>query len=114
MREDQAHWGSVVSATVFIALIAGICAYAVHVACFEPPPPIVRPDPGTPRGEYCAFVDPKAPWVSLTLGPTLLMTLVGLVLRKHRRLLISATLLLALALVANAVVSNNLTSALTI
>ena len=102
------------SATVFVALIAGICAYGVHQGCFHPGPPVSRPGAGTPRGEYCSFVNPKAPWISLTLGPTILMALVGVGLRKHLRLLAAAALLIGLLLIANAAVANSLDFSTTI
>ncbi len=101
--------------TVCVALIATACAAGVHTACFHPPPPVARPDPGTPRGEYCAVLVPWHPWVSLTVGPCLLVILPWVLLAPRRRVgVVILAALLCAALIANALIVNNLTSAATI
>jgi hypothetical protein len=95
------------------AAVGGVCALAVHHGCFHPPPPVELPDPGTPRAHYCDAVVASRPWILLTIAPTAVTALAGMLLPWR-----SALLLIALAvctvLVANAIVANSLTSALTI
>ena len=68
-----------------------------------------------PRGGgYCDAINATRPWLSLTFGPTLVMTLVALWARRLPWLVVGFALLMCGALIANATVANSLVSALTI
>jgi hypothetical protein len=97
-----------------VAATAAACAAGVHNGCFHPPPPVGRPDPSTPRGEYCRVVLSTKPWVLLIVGPSLLVLLAAAAARRNAFLVVSFAIVLCLILVANAIVANSLTSALTI
>jgi hypothetical protein len=112
--ERRAAWGLVVAATVFVALVAAATAAGVHHACFHPPPPVSRPDPGTPRGHYCDAINASDPWLSLTVGPMLLMLALGSLLRRRPWWISALAVTVAVVLIANTAVANQLESALTI
>jgi hypothetical protein len=97
-----------------VAFVSVCCALAVHNGCFHTPPPVSRPDPGTPRASYCNALIPTQPWVSLTVGPCLLVTLVAWLSRRRLWLTAGFALLICALAIANAVVLNSLTWALTI
>jgi hypothetical protein len=97
-----------------VAIVAVASAAALHQACFHPPPPVDRPDPGTPRGEYCAAILPWHPWVSLTVGPCVLLAALRLALPRRRTVTVGFALLLCVVLIANAAIVNSLQSAFTI
>jgi hypothetical protein len=99
---------------VGVAAVAVACAAAIHNGCFHPPPPVTRPDPGTPRGEYCKVVVFGKSWALLVLGPCSLVLLAAAVFRRASWLVVSFALVVCLILLANAVAANSLTSALTI
>lgn len=103
----------VASVVILVALVALCCAWAVHQACFHPPPPVTRPDGGTPRGGYCDAVNATRPWLSLTLGPTLAMTLIALSGRRLPWLVLAMAAIICAVMIANAIIANNLVSALT-
>jgi hypothetical protein len=107
-------WLALLALTAGVAVVALACAAGVHQACFHPPPPVDRPDPGTPRGEYCAAVLPWHPWLSLTLGPCLLVIALWMALPRRRVLVVGLAVAVCVALIANAAVVNSLESALTI
>jgi hypothetical protein len=98
---------------ILVALVALCCAWAVHEACFHPPPPVTRPDGGTPRGGYCDAINATRPWLSLTLGPTLVMALIALSARRLPWLVLAVAVIICVAMITNAIVAHNLVSALT-
>lgn len=98
----------------FIAVWSVLCAALVHNACFEISLPLSEPMSGTARADYCDSVNSVMPWVTLTLGPTIVMGVIGWVCRGRPRLVIAAVLVLSLLLIANAVLANNLTYSLTL
>jgi hypothetical protein len=108
------RWAWLFWLTLGVAVLAVICAAAVHNGCFHPPPPVSRPDPGTPRGEYCATLEPARPWISLTVGPCALVLLAGVAGQPWRSPAVFVAGALCMAMVANAIVVNSLVSALTI
>lgn len=113
-REWNLSLARLILLTAGVAVVATSCAAAVHVACFHPPPPVSRPETGTPRGEYCAVLVPWHPWVSLTVGPCVLVVVAWLLAPRWRLGVVVLAALLCAALIANAVIVNNLTWALTI
>jgi hypothetical protein len=108
------RWGWLLSLTLGVAITAAICAAAFHNGCFHPPPPVGRPDPGTPRGQYCAALLPAKPWMSLTLGPCVLVLLAGVAAHPWRAPAVFIAGAVCCAIVANAIVANTLVSALTV
>jgi hypothetical protein len=110
----KAQIAGVLVAVGVVAVCAAICAAVVHAACFHPPPPVTRPEPGTPRGEYCRAVLPWKPWVSFTLGPVALMAVGGSLGRRRAWVLAMMTLLICGVLIANASVADSLEFAYTI
>jgi len=99
---------------IAVAIVAGLCAAFTHLGCFHPPPPVTRPDPSTPRGEYCSVLNATRPWISLTAVPVLVMAALAFGARRHPRFVALGALLICLLLIANAGVANSLTSSLTI
>jgi hypothetical protein len=97
-----------------VALVAVACAAAVHTACFHPPPPVSRPEGGTPRGDYCAAIDPWRPWISLTVGPCLLVAALWLGFSRHRLMVVGFAVALCVALCINAGIANQLVFSYTI
>jgi len=94
--------------TGLVALVALATAFAVHQACFHPPVPFERPDPGTERAGYCEALQATDPWISLTVLPSLAMLAGGLLLRRRPRVAMALAALICAALVANALVANDL------
>lgn|GEM_PF-6026028 len=116
-RDTDKHalgWFPLLLVILGVAAVASICAAAIHNGCFHPPPPVTRPDPGTPRGEYCKVMVFGKPWALLVLGPCLLVLLVAAVFRRASSLVVSFAIVVCLILLANALAANSLTSALTI
>jgi hypothetical protein len=103
-----------VLAVVGVAGVAGLCAIATHQGCFHPGPPVSRPEPGTPRGEYCDALNAAYPWLSLTIVPGALMALAACGARKWPRVVAGIALFICLLLIANAAVANSLSYSLTI
>jgi hypothetical protein len=112
--ERKVGLGALILLIAVVALVGVASAAASHNACFHPPPPVTRPDPGTPRGEYCGVLTPLHPWLTLTISPCLLVAALWLATGRRRAPVVTLTLGLCVGLVANAIVVNNLTSALTI
>lgn len=110
----EAQIAGVLVAVGVVAVCAAICAAVVHAACFHPPPPVTRPEPGTPRGEYCEAVVRWKPWVSLTLGPVALMVVAGSLGRRRAWVLAIMALVICGVLIANATVVDSLEFAHTI
>lgn len=98
----------------FVAIWSVLCAALVHHACFDISLPLSEPMSGTARADYCDSVNSGMPWVTLTLGPTVLMGVIGWVCCRRPRLVIAAAFALSLLLIANAGVANNLTYSLTL
>jgi hypothetical protein len=99
---------------VLTALVAALGAAYVHHACFDPGPPVSRPDPGTSRGEYCSAIAPYRPWTSLIVAPVLVVAGVWLVSRRRAAVVWAFAVLLGTVLLVNAGVANSLEFALTI
>ena len=100
-------------ALLAVAATGGLCAIAVHHGCFNPPPPVSVPDPGTARATYCSAVIPAKPWIVMVLVPCVFVVLVGLVARTQR-VLVVWTIITCVILIANADAANSLNAALTI
>jgi hypothetical protein len=113
MDAARSRAGASMLAGAAVAAVGGICALAVHHGCFHPPPPVVLPDPGTPRARYCDAVVASKPWILLTIAPAVATALVGMLLSR-RPALVLVVLAVCAALAVNAIVANSLTSALTI
>jgi hypothetical protein len=104
----------VASGSVLVVVVVGaLSAIAVHRGCLHPPPPVVRPDPGTPRAEYCSAVIPTKPWILLTLAPCAFVVTAAAFIPRARVVAL-LTLAVCVILIANAFAANMLTSALTI
>jgi hypothetical protein len=113
-HRDPKVTGAVIVAVCLVGLVALACAYSVHVACFHPPPPVVRPDPTTARAGYCDAINATRPWISLTVVPILAMAILGFALRRWPWVIGTVAGLGCAALVANAIYANSLVSALTV
>jgi hypothetical protein len=97
-----------IALTVAVAIVALSAAAAVHQGCFEATP-FEPPVAGTPRAGYCDAVNATHPWLSLTIVPVAAMLGGGYLLRRRSAwwvYLLAA--LLCVAVVANALVANNL------
>jgi hypothetical protein len=113
-RERHASWWLVAVGALVVAVAAVAAAAGVHHACFDPPPPVIRPDPGTPRGEYCSAVLSAKPWITLTVGPTLLVLVASMAVRRRPWAIVAVATILATVLIADAIVANQLAAAQTI
>ena len=98
--------------TVVAAAIA--CALLVHHSCLHPPPPVIRPDPGTPRADYCAVVDHGTPWLAALLALVIAVPAVSAVRRQGWAAVATVTALLWLVCLVVGVTAGALTSARTI
>jgi hypothetical protein len=105
--------GAMAFAFCIVVIVGGISAAAVHNGCFHPPPPVTRPDPGTPRANYCNAVIRTRPWISLTLGPLLVVAVTGVVTRR-RTAIVAVSLLICCIVIACAIIANTLTASLTV
>jgi hypothetical protein len=99
---------AVVIAVALVAFTAVGCAWVVHVACFDTASPVGPPEVTTPRAGYCDAINATHPWLSLTVGPTLAMALIGYALRRQPWIVLSISALMCTALVANAIYSHSL------
>lgn len=106
--ETKRDLAVVVAPVLFMALWSAFCAMLVDHACFDIEPVVAEPLPGTPRAGYCGAVG-ETRWLTLTVGPTLLMGVIGWVWQRHPRRVLVAMIILSLLLIANAVVANTLT-----
>jgi hypothetical protein len=104
----------VLAGVMVVAAAAVAAAIGVHHACFDPPPPVIRPDPGTPRGEYCSAVLSVHPWITLTVGPSVIALLLASAIRRRVWAIWVVSLVIGVAVIANAIVANELVAALTI
>jgi hypothetical protein len=111
---SESSLATILVPVIAVAFVAGLCAAFTHIGCFHPPPPVTRPNPSTPRGEYCSAINATRPWISLTAVPVLVTAALAFSARHHPRLVALGTLLVCLLLIANAGVANSLTSSLTI
>jgi hypothetical protein len=111
------HWRLTMAACVFlliaVAALSLICALIVHHSCIDPPPPVIRPDPGTPLADYCSAADTAHPWL-LALFPPVLAAFGIVLVRRRKRWTVWICLAIATAAVTNAIVASQLTSAYTI
>lgn len=97
-----------------IAAVSALGAFAVHQACYHPPPPVNLPIPGTPRAEYCTRVESLHLWPFLIGVPMALTSLALLISWRHVRIALALTAIIAVVVFANAVVVHQLESAVTI
>lgn len=110
----SAWWITVGVCLTGMAVVSVLGAFAVHQGCYHPPPPVVTPDPGTARGEYCACVESLHLWPFLIGVPMVLTGLALLLSWRHVRIALALTALIATAVLVNAFVANQLESAFTI
>lgn len=70
---------------IVAALVAGITlamAVSLHHDCLHGPPPVDRPDPGTPRANYCATADIGHPWGVALVGAALVLVVAATTRRR--------------------------------
>ncbi|MBI5104567.1 MAG: hypothetical protein HZB46_06210 [Solirubrobacterales bacterium] len=91
----QAAWGFVAVLVLAMGALAAYTAINVHSLCHG----MFPPQDGMPRAGTCDTIDAGRPWLSLTLGPTLLTALVVAPLRHRPRLALAAAVLIVAALV---------------
>jgi len=100
---------AVVSLTaVLIGALAALCALAVHQACLHPSPVFDRPEPGTPRQQYCSAVSPGAAWLILIAVPVAYAVAATALLRVRVGAFWAAILLICVLVGANAWVASSL------
>lgn len=109
-----AWWITVGVCLMGMAVVSVLGAFAVHQACYHPPPSIGRVIPGTPRGEYCARVESFHLWPFLIGVPMLLTGLALLVGWCRMRIAFTLTALIAAAVLINALVVHELQASVTI
>ena len=99
---------TVVLPMLFVAVWAAFCAALLHHGCFDISAPFPEPLPTTPRAGYCDSVNSMKPWLSLTLGPTVLVAVLAFANRGNPRRVAVFTFVICLALIVNAAVANSL------
>jgi hypothetical protein len=99
---------------VLVACVGVVCALAVHHGCGDPGPPVGRPDPGTPRAQYCGTMDRPGWRLAVVVLAAAAVIGAAVIARRRRLWTIVATTVIAIVLVANAIVATSLTFALTI
>lgn len=92
--------------TLAVAIVA-LSAAAVHQGCSEATP-FEPPIAGTPRAGYCDAINGAHPWLSLTIVPALAMLGGGFLVRRRAWAVYLLAALLCAAVIANALVANNL------
>jgi hypothetical protein len=101
-----------------VVVIGGVAAAGALAAlwfrhgCFHPPPPVVEPDPGTPRANLCDAVDAGSPWPILVLLPTGVAAVLSLFVPLKVIVPLGGAVILALFVVA--LLANTLNAAFTI
>jgi len=105
--------GGVVFPLLLVALVGALSALGVHSACFNPPPPVSVPDPGTPRAEYCSAVIGAKPWILLTIVPCALLAVAARFVRRPG-LILALAIAICVVLIANVLVANDLGASATI
>ncbi len=105
--------GGVVLPLLLVALAGVLSALGVHSACFNPPPPVSVPTPGTPRAEYCSAVIGAKPWILLTIVPCALVAAAARVVRRPG-LIFALAIAICVVLIANVIIANNLGASTTI
>jgi hypothetical protein len=103
----RSEWTTVALMTAAVAVAAAAAAVSVHSACFEAFP-FEPPVPGTTRAGYCDALNSTHPWLSLAIVPSIAMLIGGFLLRRRVWLVYLLAALLIAAVVANAVIVNNL------
>jgi hypothetical protein len=114
LSDRTAWWLTVGASLTGVGLIAVACAVAVHHACYDTPPPVSVPDAGTPRALYCDRIESWHLWPFLIGAPLLLTALLLAVCRRRKLLALIVSTVVATCVLANAIVANQLTWALTI
>lgn len=110
----SAWWITVGVCLAGIALVSASGAFAVHQACYHPPPPVDIPVPGTPRADYCTRIEKLNLWPFLMGVPIALTCLTLLVSWRHVRTALALTALIATAVLVNALVVHQLEASVTI
>jgi hypothetical protein len=105
--------GVVVFPLLLVALVGVLSALGVHSACFNPPPPVSVPSPGTPRAEYCSAVIGAKPWILLTILPCALVAVAARLVRRPG-LTFALAIVICAVLIANVIVANDLGASTTI
>jgi hypothetical protein len=105
---------TLVGVTLGVVLVAVPCALLAHHSCIHAPPPVERPEPGTPRANYCGVVDRGVPWLAGLATLALTVPVLLLVRRCSAATVTAAAMLLCLACLALVVVAGALESAYTI
>jgi hypothetical protein len=93
-----------------------LSALMVRHGCLVPPPPVSRPDPGTPRADFCRAVGNGSPWLLFVVAPLATLSLWQAVPAARRRPAFGWTLVAAwtVALFVGAALAVSLESAYTI
>ena len=103
-------WRPAIAQVATLLVFSFLFGLLLRSGCLHPPPPLERPDPGTPRAQYCAAVNGHAPWLLVTAPPLALLALWHLlpIARRWHGLGWLIVLVLALALLADATLANTL------
>jgi hypothetical protein len=105
---------ALVGVTVGVVFVAVACALLAHHSCTHAPPPVERPEPGTPRANYCGVVDRGVPWLAGLATLALTAPVLLLVRRRGAATVAVVAVLLCTACLVLAVVAGALESAYTI
>jgi hypothetical protein len=97
-----------------VALTAGVSADLTHHACTHAPPPVQRPEAGTPRASYCDAADHGAPWLAVLVAAVVATSALALCRRRGPRAVGLVTALLVLACVGLPIVAASLDAAHTV
>jgi hypothetical protein len=87
---------------ILAALVAGVTlamALSLHHDCLHGPPPVERPDPGTPRASYCATTDIGHPGAIALLGAALVLVVAATTRRRSVTVVWFVVLLAAVAVI---------------
>jgi MYXO-CTERM domain-containing protein len=89
---------------VVAALVAGVTlavAFSLHDDCIHGPPPVDRPDPGTPRASFCGTTDTGQPW-GIALLFAALVIIAGAATRRRSVIVVWFSVVLAVIAVVMA------------
>src|SRR4051794_15004146 len=98
------------------AIVAGVAvlsAVSIHHSCVHPPPPVVKPDAGTPLASFCGTADSTSPWLQAGVS-VLVFAVVALATRFAPRWALGAAITICVANLALAIVAGSLDAAKTI